>query len=577
LSKTQNIIYKRFFSLSALTVICTFIGISLVGIFSVNAIQNIQFTSGVSSGDVTSDSAVLWTRINQDGIVKVEVSNSPNFKKTVFSQSVAAIEENDFTVKVVAKDLQENHKYYYRWISDNVISEIGTFTTSTISSDRKIHFAWSGDSDPSKNSTGHLIFKDWKVLDAARLESPTQQLQSKTGLDFFIYLGDTIYSDFRGFGELPDAQTLDEYRQIYKDARNISALKNLLKSTSIYPIWDDHEVRNDWDGQTVDPKFYDIGNKSFYEYMPISQRTITPAEEENCAGPPQFKVVKWGKNLVDLIFIDTRSCRSASVENICRGDLAPTLPSEIRQRFPPFILPPSPPAGCLEAINDIHRTMLGATQKEEFKKALINSDAKFKFIVSPDAIQQTYGNPYDEWEGYGAERSEILNFIRDNKINNVIFITTDKHLSLINEVFIDHFTDPRPIANEIITGPIASLTDQRILKKSFPPSISTILIQARHDLLDLVGADCRHIDKFSYGSVEVNPDEDSVKITVKDENGTIIHDQKDPTKICQKTFDDEGIFQTPSNTIPSTISNDLKLGETMTKKLPTMIFPSSGF
>ncbi|HET9807615.1 MAG TPA: alkaline phosphatase D family protein [Nitrososphaeraceae archaeon] len=575
MSKVHNIIYKKFFSLTALIVICTFVSISLLGIFSVNAIQDIQFTSGVASGNVTSDSAVLWTRINQDGVVEVEVSNSPTFKKIVFSQSVPAIKENDFTVKVMATGLQENHKYYYRWIFDNVISETGTFITSTISSDKKIHFAWSGDSDPSKNSTGHLIFGDWKVLDAARLESPTQQLQSKTGLDFFIYLGDTIYSDFRGFGKLPAAQTLDEFRQIYKDARNIPALNNLLKSTSIYPIWDDHEVRNDWDGQTVDPEFYFIGNKSFHEYMPIQQSTIFPPEEENCAGPPQFKVVKWGKNLVDLIFIDTRSCRSASVENICRGDLAPTLPSEYRQRYPPFILPTSPPPGCLEAINDSNRTMLGNTQKEEFKKALINSDAKFKFIVSPAAIQQTYGNPYDEWEGYGAERSEILNFIRDNKINNVIFITTDKHLSLINEVFIDSFTDPRPIANEIITGPIASLTDQEILENSFPPSISSILVQARHDLLDIVGADCRHIDKFSYGSVEVNPDKGSVKITIKDENGNVIHDQKDPSKLCEKTF--VGISQTLDNSIPSTTNNNKESEERMTKEIPTMIFPSSVF
>lgn len=271
----------------------------MVGLFSVNAIQDIQFTSGVSSGDVTSNSTVLWTRINQDGIVKVEVSNSPNFKKIVFSQSVAALDDNDFTVKVIAKGLQENHKYYYRWISDNVISETGSFTTLPTSSDKKLHFAWSGDSDPSKNGTGKLIFGDWKVLDAARLESPTQQLQSKTGLDFFIYLGDTIYSDFRGFRELPDAQTLDEFRQIYKDARQIPALNNLLKTTPIYPVWDDHEVRNDWTGQIVNPFFYKIGNQSFHEYMPTNQSNI-PTHEGECAGPPQFKVIKWGKN-VDLI------------------------------------------------------------------------------------------------------------------------------------------------------------------------------------------------------------------------------------------------------------------------------------
>lgn len=244
MQKAENLIYKKFFILLGILILCTIISICFIGIFSINAIPDIQFTHGVASGDVTSDSAVLWTRINQDGVVKVEVSKSPNFKETVFTKVVPAKEENDFTVKVIAKGLQEDHKYYYRWTHDNVISQTGTFKTAPVSSDKKLHFAWSGDSDPSKIN-GFPIFGNWEVLDAARLESPTQQPQSKTGLDFFIYLGDTIYSDFRGFGALPDAQTLDEFRQIYKDGRNVLTLNNLLKATSIYPIWDDHEVRND--------------------------------------------------------------------------------------------------------------------------------------------------------------------------------------------------------------------------------------------------------------------------------------------------------------------------------------------
>jgi phosphodiesterase/alkaline phosphatase D-like protein len=574
LQKAESLLYKKFFILLGILILCTIVSTCFIGVFSINAISDIQFTHGVASGDVTSESAILWTRIDQDGFVKVEVSKSPNFKQTVFTKVVHADEDNDYTVKVLAKGLQENHKYYYRWTQDDTISETGTFKTAPISSDKKLHFAWSGDSDPSKINR-IPIFGDWGVLDAARLESPTTQLQGKTGLDFFIYLGDTIYSDFRGFGVLPDAQTLDEFREIYKDGRNVLALNNLLKSTSIYPIWDDHEVRNDWDGQTVDPFFYRIGSKSFHEYMPLKQSTIITPEGE-CAGPPQFKAVQWGKNLVDLIFIDTRSCRSASVENLCRGDLAPTLPTAIRNQFS-TVLAPTPPVGCLDAINDPQRTMLGATQKELFKQALVNSDAKFKFVISPVSIQQTYGNPYDGWEGYGAERTELLNFIRDNKINNVIFLTTDKHLSLINEVFIDRFTDPQPIANEIVTGPIASLTDQKTLERLFPPTISPIIIQARHSLLDLVGADCRHIDKFSYGSVEVNPDTGKTKITIKDENGNIIQDQRDPTKTCEKTFG-ENIFQTltlSSSSLTSTNRNNLDIEEEKsTKDLITMIIPS---
>ena len=72
------------------------------------------------------------------------------------------------------------------------------------------------------------------------------------------------------------------------------------------------------------------------------------------------------------------------------------------------------------------------------------------------SIQQTFALPYDGWEGYGAERKEILNFIRDNAIKNVIFLTTDLHLNLMNEVFIDRFADPAPIAYEVVTGPIGA-------------------------------------------------------------------------------------------------------------------------
>ena len=73
------------------------------------------------------------------------------------------------------------------------------------------------------------------------------------------------------------------------------------------------------------------------------------------------------------------------------------------------------------------------------KDALLISNAKFKFVISSVSIQQTFALPYDDWEGYGAERSEILDFIRNNGIKNVIFMTTDLHLNLMNEVFIDRF------------------------------------------------------------------------------------------------------------------------------------------
>ena len=61
--------------------------------------------------------------------------------------------------------------------------------------------------------------------------------------------------------------------RLYKGSRNVPALHALLQRVPIYASWDDHEVRSDWAGQTVDPFFYNIGNKAFREYMPIGKDT----------------------------------------------------------------------------------------------------------------------------------------------------------------------------------------------------------------------------------------------------------------------------------------------------------------
>ena len=146
------------------------------------------------------------------------------------------------------------------WDIVGTIDKVGekVSATSTCQIGDNAHFTWSGDTDVSKIS-GIQVFGDWLPLNAIKSESP----------DFFIYLGDIIYSDGRAAGKLPDAQTLGEFRQIYKDSRDVTALHDLLKKTSVYPLWDDHEVRSDWAGQTVDPTFFEIGKKSFDEYTQI--------------------------------------------------------------------------------------------------------------------------------------------------------------------------------------------------------------------------------------------------------------------------------------------------------------------
>ncbi|MGH8604205.1 MAG: alkaline phosphatase D family protein, partial [Gammaproteobacteria bacterium] len=277
------------------------------------------------------------------------------------------------------------------------------------------------------------------------------------------------------------------------------------------------------------------GRKAFFEYMPIRKRRHL--HDLSCAGNPLFRVFRWGKD-VDLIRLDERSCRSADVEAACHFDPsnpatfdpAPTLPPLLRGQFG---LPDSPPPGCLEAIFDPSRTLLGHRQKAALKTTLLHSQAKFKLILNEVPIQQFYASPYDRWEGYGAERNEILSFIRDHHIEGVIFLTGDTHANLINEVFIDRLTpDAASVAVEFVTGPVASSTlEQDIRVQAGEPGLVLF-----NTLLDIAGVECRDLNTFSYGLVEVDTSVGTATFTLKDDTGAVLSDQQNPSIACTKTL-----------------------------------------
>lgn len=88
--------------------------------------------------------------------------------------------------------------------------------------------------------------------------------------------------------------------------------------------------------------------------------------------------------------------------------------------------------------NDNRRTMLGKTQLAWFKQQLLDAkNAKVKWIVV------AISTPIDIWVdfvskdldnkswvgGYNFERNDIMKFIVDNGIKNVVFLTTDDHMS----------------------------------------------------------------------------------------------------------------------------------------------------
>lgn len=230
-------------------------------------------------------------------------------------------------------------------------------------------------------------------------------------------------------------------------------------------------------------------------------------------------------------------------------DFAPTLPAFIRSSNPSFFPPLSLIPQCLSTINDPSRTMLGATQKQLFKDALLTSTAHFKIVVSPSTFSQTYVNPYGRWEGYGAERAELIRFIRDSALTNVLFLSTDDHRNLIQNVSVDRLTEPVPAGTEFVTGPIAQFTDQGIVLGFFglPPDIDCSVpanavqpgcraLAAEQAILSFAGAGCRHLNKYSYGVVEVDAATGTLKVSLKDDQGQVILDQLNQITACTRVI-----------------------------------------
>jgi phosphodiesterase/alkaline phosphatase D-like protein len=501
---------------------------------------------------VTRSSAILWARANQPGQALLQLAERRGrFEPCDVDGAprklrAKATRGNDLTVQLRVKGLRPGRVYRYRWCMEGGRrSAVGAFETAPPPGLRKaIRFAISGDQDatplPGTSSPHWGSFGVWRRV---RAESN----------DFNILLGDTIYSDSQvpGAGGVEGTATgVAEKWAKYRLNLRQRAWAGVRGAASYYAHWDDHEFINDFspeessfpegDGsvQISGRRLYANGVRAFRDYNPITYS----------AKHGIYRSVRWGKNL-QLFFLDERSFRSASADydGSCDNppgggspDLAPTAPAANRALFAlqaPELAAPPPPA-CLEAIENPSRTMLGARQLERFEQAVRNSTAIFKVIVNEVPIQQFYALPYDRWEGYAAERRELLRYLQG--IDNVVFLSTDVHASMVNEVRLQTLEPGGPAGTgitEVTTGPIGTAPFALELNDAAGSSSAASLLRSLFFVPPPplgVGMSCAALDQFSYAEVTVRASE--LTIELKDSRGEPVLDTADrdsPAEPCE--------------------------------------------
>ena len=374
--------------------------------------EKIHATHGVAVGDVSENSAVVWSRTDRAAVMNVLLVGEGSNR--AIHRTAAVDAEHDFTGKIEVKDLKAETRYTYKvWFSETETATRmgrpkaeGEFRTAPLSiAEKSVAFAWGGDLG------GQNVCRD--VEEGFPIFGAIERFD----LDFFIGLGDMIYADgtCEALGKFGNRQvpgdfdksaSMKDFWAHWKYNREDDGYRKILARMPYYAIWDDHEVVNDFgpyeDRRDVAPYNKDrhlmpLGRRAFLDYNPVR-------------GIPHFpnrlhRTIRWGRHL-EVFILDNRQYR-----DLKSGTDNP----------------------------DRMKTMLGKPQREWLKESLKASDATWKFVVSSVPISIPTGWPpedgrdgwanFDQDTGYENELLDILGFIRGKGVRNLIFITTDVHFA----------------------------------------------------------------------------------------------------------------------------------------------------
>ena len=422
------------------------------------------FPDGIASGDTTQNSTVLWTRAITPGQVTFEYSTKADFS-TIAGTKTATVTDPLQPVKVGVSGLTAGTDYYYRVIDSKGDQETGKFSTAA--------------APIAKTGLKFGVAGDWR----GEL-SPYPAIANAPGenLKFFLEFGDTIYGDVASPGlknpdgtEKQQATTLADYQAKYAEVYGQKYGQNdwaaLRASTSVLATLDDHEVTNDFAGGAPissdnggangsnrflaafpsdspsalinDSTLYENGVQAFQQYNPIQDQFYGQTGDPKTAGEHKiYRYSTYGQDAATFV-LDARSFRDTELPGIANPNDPAQVGAYLAKSFDPT------------------RTLLGKQQVADLKADLLKAQqdgTTWKFIMVPEPIENLgVLAASDRFEGYAAERTEILKFINDNKISNVVFVSADIHGTLVNNLTYQTAPGQPEIATsafEVVTGPV---------------------------------------------------------------------------------------------------------------------------
>ncbi|WP_256105724.1 alkaline phosphatase [Streptomyces sp. ODS05-4] len=416
------------------------------------------FVHGTASGDPLPDGVLLWTRVTPtpdalpgsgrgpDTEVVWEVAEDAGFTRITARGTVTATAAADHTVKADVRGLAPDTPYHYRFTAGSTVSATGRTRTAPPagSNARGVRF-------------GVVSCANWE----SGYFSAYRHLAARTDLDAVLHLGDYVYE--YASGSYPAAKytvrphlpaheitTLADYRLRHGTYKTDPDLQALHAAHPVVAIWDDHEFANDaWSGGAENHTPGAEGDwaarvaaakQAYFEWMPVRASTEGTV----------YRRLRFGA-LADLHLLDLRSFRSQQA-SVGSGQ-----------------------------VDDPERSVTGRAQLDWLKAGLASSDAVWQLVgtsvmISPVAfgslpahllapLTELLGLPEgglaintDQWDGYTADRRELLTHLTERKIRNTVFLTGDIHMAWANDVPVKAATYPASgsAATEFVVTSVSS-------------------------------------------------------------------------------------------------------------------------
>jgi alkaline phosphatase D len=463
------------------------------------------FRHGVASGDPLPTSVVLWTRVTPTAestpgsgagprvTVGWQVARDAAFTSTVASGSLATGPERDHTVKLDAKGLAPGSTYYYRFTVGRATSPVGRTRTAPAPSD-----------SPARLRLALVSCSNWE----AGYFSSYRHLAARDDLDAVLHMGDYVYEYGTGayahgranrvvrpHEPAHEMVTLADYRRRHAQYKTDPDLQALHARVPWVATWDDHESANDaWSGGAENHQADEgdwatrkaVARTAYDEWMPVRLSGTSALGD----GVQVYRHLQFGR-LADLTMLDLRSYRSRQVEESALGAVgarARTIAGDAQMQFLKDRLGEDGAVWRLVG----NPVMISPVVFPPLDQHVAGPVADMTGLLPPDGVPHNT----DQWDGYTADRRELVDFLADRGITNTLFLTGDIHSAWACELPVDPGTYPlsRTVGVELVATSVTSNNLDDLT--GTPPRTSSLAVE---EAIKGANRHVRHLDFDSHG------------------------------------------------------------------------------